>query len=156
MEIPKGFAAELTAIAEGTPRNVLENILTGLMPRVPVQTKSVPFGTQPPAASYPRFGEVREAKYGERAKMKSPRSRAPASGRYEVLNYYAASNHRPGTWRHAMVAAATKSSHDFDDETEKRYSSQKLALDYLKEHFPQHFGKGIDFSWCASVEYIKF
>ena len=42
MEVPSSFAQRLADIAGSTPRNVLENLLMGLAPRVPVKARAIP------------------------------------------------------------------------------------------------------------------
>ena len=152
MEIRDGFADALTAIAESTPRNAIENLLMGLMPRVPVQTKRVDVDNGGRAVRQPLTEQSKDylSRFG---KIRAPRTRAPRSGQYEVVSPHAAQNHRPGTWRHAMVSAATN--YVDTDEDGRKLVTQQQALAYLQERYPHHYGKGIDFSWCVSVGYIK-
>lgn len=150
MELPNGFAERLSAISESTPRNAIENLLLGLMPRQAVSTRpvSVDSGGRP---IQPQTAQQKEwtSRFD---RTRAPRSRKPKGGEYEVLQPMAFINHRPGTWRRAMVEAATNYVATDDD---GKWSSQSKALEYLKEHYPQHYSKGVDFSWCANVGYIK-
>lgn len=153
MKVPDEFGPRLTAIAESTPRNAIENLLMGLMPRVPVTARVIRTddggrAMVPPDVKYD--GTVDEAPQPGpfRKLMRAPRTRAPHGRDYEVLVPYADSLHRFGTWRHAMASAVVNA-----EVTNTLAVSRAFAAKWEGHKFAQ---QGIDFNWLAKVGYISF
>lgn len=147
MLVPESFAEQVEALSSSTPREAIANLLSALMPRVQASTR-------PPAHPINRLPEfVREYPMepylsgpdpmSKLTRTKSPRTRMPRSKPYRVLNERAASNHRP-SWRRAMVAAIVRS------------TSEASALEYMRDHYPNYYAKGVDIAWCVEQRYITF
>lgn len=138
MEIRKDFAARLEDRCRTIPPESIAMLLRALLPktRIPVTRPAQPMRDLPEP---PRT----VAKVSSAAKTRKLVIRTTSSS-YVVLRPSAQRNHRVGTWRHAMVHAAVIS-----DNTQSAFA-------FLREVYPQHASKGIDFGWCAAQGYIEF
>lgn len=137
MEIRKDFAARLEDRCRTIPPESIAMLLRALLPktRVPITRPAQPMRDLPEP---PRT----VAKVSSAAKTRKLVARTTSS--YVVLRPSAYRNHRAGTWRCAMVHAAVSS-----DNTQSAFA-------FLREVYPQHASKGIDFGWCAAQGYIEF
>lgn len=149
MEVREDFAERVSAIAESTPRNAIENLLLGLMPRVPVTARTVAAdgaGRAMAPLAISNDGTVTEAPRTFFTKLtRAPRTRQPRGRAYTVLDPAAYRNHRAGTWTYAMVRAAT----------DPDVTNTLAAVQKLRENYPQ-YDRPIDFNWLAKVGYISF
>lgn len=136
MEIRKDFAARLEDRCRTIPPESIAMLLRALLPktRAPVTRPAQPMRELPEP---PRT----VAKVSSAAKTRKLAARTTS---YVVLRPNAFANHRHGTWRCAMVHAAVSA-----DNTQSAFA-------FLREVYPQHASKGIDFGWCAAQGYIEF
>lgn len=153
MEVPSSFAQRLADIAGSTPRNVLENLLMGLAPRVPVKARTIPTDSGGRVMDPLKLdadgmvvGPTTRERMMVRKLVRGPRTRQPRGRDYETLDHRAYRNHRAGTWTHAMVSVATGHA----------LSNTNDAVLKLRELYPQYADRNIDFNWLAKVGYIRF
>ena len=137
MEVRKDFAARLEDSCRTIPPESIAMLLRALLPkdRTPA-TRPATFAARD-LPSPPRT----VAKVSSAVKTRKVAARQSS---YIVRRASAHRNHRAGTWRHAMVHAAVLA-----DNTQR-------AFEILRETYPQHASKGIDFTWCAAQGYIEF
>lgn len=148
MNVSDDFGERVSAIAESTPRNAIENLLLGLMPRVPVTARKVAVDNggrpvDPPVTLQPD-GTVQPGPF--RKLVRGPRTRQPRGRAYTILDSNATRHHRPGTWTFAMVRCATT-----PDEANTLTATTKL-----RDEYPIFADRNIDWNWLAKVGYISF
>lgn len=142
MEVREDFAERVSAIAESTPRNAIENLLLGLMPRVPVTARRL--ATDSAGRAVVPAPEPEAQPRGFFKLTRAPRTRRVRGRDYTVLDSTAHRNHRAGTWTHAMVRCAVLC------------KNTEEATATLRSTWPEYAERTIDFNWLAKVGYIVF
>jgi hypothetical protein len=136
MIVREDFAERVEALSSSTPRVALSNLLSALMPRVAAKTRAP--SVEEFSAEYARAPQPLE----KLQKRRAPRMRAVGNRHYDVLVPLAPGMHRG--WTRVMlecIVAATGTAG---------------ARAVLRDVFPEHADRNIDFNWAAARGYIKF
>lgn len=138
MRLSTDFAEQVELLASTTPREAIAKCLSHFMPRVPL-ARAAEVHSDTEAADINRLPEFIPTTKRRAVRRKSIRSR-----KYRVVRDWAYSNHRRGTWRHAMVCSAVLN------------TDEDAARAYLAENYPDFAHNGIDFAWCEKQGYINY
>lgn len=154
MEVRPDFGARLEDSCRTIPTSVIGALLRTLLPkdREPT-TKPASYDQRldpngvpiPPDRVTGRGGVNRST--GRRRMAASHAADRVSTARpanYRILQPMAHRNHRFGTWRYAMVESVMSA------------QSTSEAFEKLRQAWPEHAGKGIDFKWNVAQGYITF
>lgn len=139
MRLSTDFAEQVELLASTTPREAIAKCLSHFMPRVPL-ARAADAHSDTEAAEFNRLPEF----VAEKTTRRAVRRKFIRSRKYRVVRDWAYSNHRRGTWRHAMVRSALLN------------TDEEAARAYLAENYPDFAHNGIDFAWCEKQGYINY